>query len=293
MSICWDKKGNVGFAINRPVGTGVTWTMTGKTWIQTRKKWKHHTWLIQFCLVVGKFGVQYQGQQHVEHLKQILQQAYELSINWTGSKYVGLKIQWDYKNCAVHMLMLGHIQKVLTQFQHAKLKWPQYQPNPHVPFQYGQKQQFVMPDHNTTPLDMKETKFIQEVMGMFLFYAWAIDSTMLTALNAIASQQANPTKKMLKQMLKWMLKQTKHFLDYAATKDKAVVTYHAIDMILAVHNNALYLREPKAWSPARGHFFLSADMTFSLNNGVIFNTAQIIKKGHVVSCGSGIGGTIH
>ena len=130
---------------------------------------------------------------------------------------MGLTIQWDCQNHAVHLLILGYVQKALTRFKHPSPNQLQYQPHPHVPPKYGQKQQFIKPEDNTTPLDKKKTKFIKEVTGTFLFYAQAVNSTMLTALNSIASQQAHPTEQTL---------------DYAATNDKAVVTYHARSTVM-------------------------------------------------------------
>jgi hypothetical protein len=51
---------------------------------------------------------------------------------------------------------------------------------------------------------------------------------MLTALNSITSAQAKPTKETMASI--------KLFLDYAATYPHAVLTYHASDMVLVIHN---------------------------------------------------------
>jgi hypothetical protein len=76
---------------------------------------------------------------------------------------------------------------------------------------------------------------------MFLYYAGCVDSTMLTALGSIATQQVNPTKN---TMIK-----VKQFLDYAATHPEAFVTYQASDMVLvAAHSDASYLSEANACS---------------------------------------------
>jgi hypothetical protein len=74
---------------------------------------------------------------------------------------------------------------------------------------------------------------------------------MLTALGSLAMQQANPTVNTIK---------VRQFLDYAATHPDAIITYHASNMVLAGHSNALYLLESKARSRAGGHFFMSTDM---------------------------------
>ncbi len=75
---------------------------------------------------------------------------------------------------------------------------------------------------------------------------------MLVALNAIATQQAAPTQKTMNRV--------KQLLDYCASQEEAILTYHASAMVLAVHSNAGYLNESKARSRVGGHFFLSSDI---------------------------------
>jgi hypothetical protein len=72
--------------------------------------------------------------------------------------------------------------------------------------------------------------------------------------------------------------QTLQLLDYLATQEDAALSYHASDMVLAVHSNASYLIKPKAQSQVGGHFFLSSNTTVPPNNGVILNIAHIIKN---------------
>ena len=111
--------------------------------------------------------------------------------------------------------------------------------------------------------------YVQEVVGVFLYYARAVDCTMLCALGSLASQQANPTETTLKRV--------KQFLDYAASNPDATITYKASDMVLAVHSDASYLSETKARSRAGGHFFCSKDEQYPENNGAILTVSQIIK----------------
>ena len=106
-------------------------------------------------------------------------------------------------------------------------------------------------------------------MGTFLFYARAVDPTMLTPLSAIAASQSAPTEETLNR--------TKQFLDYAACNSEAVLTYHASDMILAVHSDASYLSESLARSRVGGHFFMSKDVESPPNNGAVHTVAKIIK----------------
>ncbi len=107
------------------------------------------------------------------------------------------------------------------------------------------------------------------MIGVFLYYGCAVDSTMLTALSAIASAQAEPTEETMTRC--------KHFLDYAATHQDAILTYKSSNMVLVIHSDASYLSKPKAQSQAGGHFFLSLDTENPINNGAVLNISQLIK----------------
>jgi hypothetical protein len=74
------------------------------------------------------------------------------------------------------------------------------------------------------------------------------------------------------------MRQNLQLLNYLATQEDAVLSYHASNMVLAVHSNASYLSKPKACSRAGGHFFLSSNTTVPPNNGAVLNIAHIIKN---------------
>eukprot|EP00804_Cyclotella_cryptica_P029613 CCRYP_017300-RA/>CCRYP_017300-RA protein AED:0.41 eAED:0.44 QI:0/-1/0/1/-1/1/1/0/306 len=147
---------------------------------------------------------------------------------------------------------------------------PQHQPYPHTPCTYGAKQQYVDNPDLSAPLDKQDTTFIQEVIGVFLYYARAVDCTMLTALSSLATQQAKSTQTTLQRI--------NRFLDYAMTHQDAVITYRASNMILAAHSDASYLSETMARSRAGGHFFLSENDAVPRNNGAILTLVKIIKS---------------
>jgi hypothetical protein len=137
----------------------------------------------------------------------------------------------------------------------------QDQLHPHIAKLYGAKVQHANPINDSPPLDKAGKKFIQEVTGVFLFLARAVDSTMLTPLSALASEQAIPTEKTMQNCLQ--------FLDYAASKEEAIVTYRASDMKLTIHSNASYLSEPKAHSRAGGHMLMAGTEEIPINNGAV------------------------
>ena len=63
---------------------------------------------------------------------------------------------------------------------------------------------------------VKKKKIVQEVMGIFLYYAHAVDPTILTALGSITPQQENSMEQTMKKV--------KQFLDYASTHTYAIIT---------------------------------------------------------------------
>ena len=232
--------------------------------------WTHKWRPISFTLCVDDFGVKYVGQEHADHLMAVLKKDYTISCDPDGTRYLGLDLDWDYDNRVVHLSMLDYVKAAIARFQHKPPRKPQDQPHLHIKPNYGATKQFA-PDHDDSPLlDKADKKFVQEVIGTFLYYARAVDLTMLPALSSIATQQANPTQRTLEKV--------RFFLDYAATHPDAIVTYRPSDMVLVGHSDASYLSESKARSRAGGHFFMSTDTADPPNNGAVLTVAQIIKN---------------
>jgi hypothetical protein len=107
------------------------------------------------------------------------------------------------------------------------------------------------------------------VAGTLLYYARAVDPTILPALSAIGTKQATPTQTTMERI--------KQLLDYCATQEEAIIMYSARKMILCIHSNAGYCNEKNARSRAGGHFSLSNNDQLPPNNGAIMTNATIIK----------------
>ena len=52
---------------------------------------------ICFSLVVDNFVVKHVGKDTEDHLIQAIKKLYTISIDWTGSLYCSLTINWDYE----------------------------------------------------------------------------------------------------------------------------------------------------------------------------------------------------
>ena len=59
------------------------------------------------------FGIKHQNKKDVEELLEILKNHCDITVDWMGSKYVGLTIDWEYNKGRVHLSMPGHIAKAI------------------------------------------------------------------------------------------------------------------------------------------------------------------------------------
>ncbi len=72
-------------------------------------------------------------------------------------------------------------------------------------------------------LDATDCKHIQEVIGVLLYYACAVDPTMLVTLGNLVTQQANSTQATMQALT--------HLLNYCATHLDTIICYHASDIV--------------------------------------------------------------
>ncbi len=84
-----------------------------------------------------------------------------------------------------------------------------------------------------------------------MYYAQAVNMTVLMALNTIAVDQMKATERTMEECMQ--------LLDYLAHNADAKVRFHVSDMILNIHSNTSYLSEAKARSRVCGQFFDGMD----------------------------------
>jgi hypothetical protein len=127
-------------------------------------------------------------------------------------------------------------------------------------------------EDKSPPLTPDQIKCVQKIVGTLLYYGWAVDSTLLTALSAITARQSNGTQAVAEAC--------HQLLDYVAMHPDAGICYHACDMILAIHTDASYLSKLSGKSRAVGHFYLTNKNDEDFNNGAILMLSSIIK--HII-----------
>jgi hypothetical protein len=236
-------------------------------------------------LIVDDFAVKYVGQENAHHLRNALLRHYEITTDWEAKVYSGMTLNWDYQQRTCDISMPGYVANVLNKFQHATPKQPQDTPSKYITPSYGAKTQYATTDE-TPPLSTKQCTNIQKITGSVLYYARAVDPTVLMPLNDIATEQTKATEKTQAA--------ADQLLDYLATHPDATIRYHASDMILHIHSDASYLSVSHARSRLGGLFYCGnkppqADRL----NGSILNAASVIKNVVASAAESEVGACFH
>jgi hypothetical protein len=162
------------------------------------------------------------------------------------------------------------VSNVLSKFQHDAQKHPQHTPSKYATPVYGAKTQYATQDE-TPPLTAKQCLNIQKVTRSVLYYARAVDPTVLMPLNDFATKQTKATEKIQAA--------TNQLLDYLATHPDATIRYHVSDMILHIHSDASYLSVSNARIRVGGLFFCdNKPPQEDTLNGSILNVVSVIKK---------------
>ena len=113
--------------------------------------------------------------------------------------------------------MPGYTKKIVKCFQHVVPARQQDIPYRAPPQKYGTAAQDPLPEDTSDKIDVKHVNIIQQVIGGVLYYARAVDLTVLAALSSIASEQANATEDTEKRVFQ--------LLDYLATHPYAKIRY--------------------------------------------------------------------
>jgi hypothetical protein len=232
--------------------------------------WRHKWRPIVFCLLVDDFGIEYVGERHALHLKTVLEEHYEVTVNWKGDLYSGINLDWDYAARTCRLSMRDYIANLRVKWDHPFPTKPQHSPYKHAPIIYGAKVQYATGPDDSPALDKDGISRVQAIVGALLYYARAVDNKLLVALSELGQQQASATEATNDAI--------DQLLDFVATYPADGITYRASDMVLSAHSDAAYLNVSKARSRAGAHIMLSENVPVPSYNGPVLTVAQIIKS---------------
>ena len=193
---------------------------------------------ISFMLVVDDFGIKHVNKEDIQHLILVMQKKYKFKVDFKAEQYIGIHINWDYDKRELRCCMKGYVEQALKELEHIPSnKWHQVSPSQCNRQNFGAAIQYAHNDDGE-PLPKTCIQYIQRVVGKFLYYARAIDNTMLHALNDIASVMSKGTTTTATAV--------QHLLDYARCNPDAEITYRASEMTLHTDSDAVYLVVPEA-----------------------------------------------
>eukprot|EP00957_Ditylum_brightwellii_P067439 5118993-Ditylum_brightwellii.AAC.1 len=110
-----------------------------------------------------------------------------------------------------------YIDAALHKFQHNSPEKPEHSPHLFTHPIYHKGPQLSPPPDCSPALPPEGKRQIQQVISTLMYYARAVNSTMLTSINAIAIQTAHPTIKTAQELT--------HHLNYCATHPDTVLRY--------------------------------------------------------------------
>jgi hypothetical protein len=203
------------------------------------------------------------------------QEIYNISSDWNGTAYCGLTLDWNYKDRTVDLYMHGYIKSAFHKYQHPAPARPDQSPHMWNPPIYGKKTQFVSDPTRSPAISDKDVNKLQQPTGILLYYARAVDPTLIMPINVLASEQSNATEVPANKIIK--------LLNYCNTHPETKIHYHASDMLLHIHSDASYLSEDEAKSRASGFFYMgnTNKNDKKLTNGAILIVSKVLK--HVMS----------
>jgi hypothetical protein len=233
------------------------WLPTDAT--HTHGLWKDYTRPISFSLVVDDFGVKYVGREQAEHLMECMKKNYNISSDWKGSAFCG------------DLSMPGHIEAALHKYQHAAPTRPEHAPHTWNPLVYGAKTKYVDDETTSPALSDKDVNKLQQLTGTLLYYARAVDPTLIMTINVLASEQSRATAVTADKVIK--------LLNYCNTHPETKIRYHASDMVLHIHIDASYLSEREAKRRAGDFFYMGSSTNTSkkLTNRAILIISTVLK----------------
>jgi hypothetical protein len=120
---------------------------------------KHETRPVWFTLTVDDFGIKYIGKEHALHLIAALKKHYEVEIDWEGSLYCGISLDWHYDEGYLDISMPKYVGKQLARYAQPPPKLPQHCPYEPNPVHYGRKSDDIL-HKKSQPLPIERRKEI-------------------------------------------------------------------------------------------------------------------------------------
>ena len=187
---------------------------------------------VSFVLWVDDFLIKYKTafKHEMEAFFDILRSKYQVKVDWTGRRYLGLTIHRNRPRSSITVQMPGYIMRLFRKLCIPIPTTPAHSPMTPLPRTFGANSHLEPPEPPPLPPSaaIPTTKLVQQVLGILLFYSLMVDYPILQAVNRLAAQQLAPTEATGRELLR--------LLAYVATYPNAKLTFYKSDMQLAAHD---------------------------------------------------------
>ena len=211
---------------------------------------------IVFCLVVDDFGVKYREEAQARRLMDVLKEVYTIKEDWSGTSYVGFNIAHDQVKGTLTLSMPRYVEDAAARFD---IDTSTRVNDPLPVAADGQMAEKASDD---------QRRRVQQIVGVMLYYARAVDAMLLVRVSKIASEIVGATLATLASAEK--------LVRYAATQEPATCTFYKSDMKLTCYSDASYLQESDSRSRRGGYTFLGNEGDEGMLNGPILCSSSIV-----------------
>ena len=132
--------------------------------------WTHQSRPISFSLVVDDFGIKYTNVADAHYLLNAFQTKYKITTDWSGSKYYGLSLNWNYNKHEVTISLPNYIPIILKSMNFIPTSKPYHSPSKYKPQSFTSHPQITEPPDTSKILNETQTKYIQKAVGILMFY---------------------------------------------------------------------------------------------------------------------------
>jgi hypothetical protein len=232
--------------------------------------WTHPTDDIEFDVITDDFGISTAGPEPAERLFTALRKHYPITTDMSGTEFIGLNILFNYepgkRRCEISMP--NYVSDALLRFKVAVPLAVLTAEPPGPPIRYGSRETQHAHIDESPRLDAAGLLLLQEINGVILYYARAVDAMVLTASSRLGTEVKAPTENSLRKAF--------HLLAHMATFPTATIVYLPSDMILRVSCDASYNSESGARSRSGVFMYLGSATDTTFINGPIECISTVI-----------------
>ena len=207
----------------------------------------HTTDPIVFCLVVDDYGVKYTHVAQFHRLVDCLSLLYHVKASPVATSFLGFTISHDRQARTIALSMPSYIPNMLARFRPEGVP-PARSPSIYTPPSYGSSAPQLSPTDTSAPASPAQIEELPQAIGSLLYYARALDCTMLPAVTTLSSLQSAPTLNVIAKL--------NRLLGYCSAFPDHQLIFRPSRVLLQTHSDASFNSLPRSGSKSGGHHTL-------------------------------------